>query len=338
MRSSEKDEKELIEKLKSMRGTEGRNPLRAQSGRARFLNEAAKIDWSVTPDAHSRRSMWKQKSFKLFPLANKEARPMINFITSAIVILTLILGGGGITVAAAQSSQPDSPLYDLKLLTENVQLTLTTDPDAQVQTALNFAARRLQEIQTLIDAGQIVPEDLVGRYALEVNQAIQFALNQPDNDATRLLTQMQRQLAIQTQVLDQIQSKGSQQNEAILLQTRTMMQSQLQLVQTGLADPIQLRDLLQTRDQDRLCDGAAGCVNNPENTGEGDSQPWQSEDASATSVPGSENGNSYGTGSDPATIGTPNDYYYGQSPAGTGPQFTPQPGQTMQGQNGQQGR
>jgi len=77
--------------------------------------------------------------------------------TVVAVVLILVLAGGG-TVAAAGSSMPDSPLYSVKLATEQVRLTLTTSQAGKVGLCAELADRRVTEIAYMAgkgDAGQV---------------------------------------------------------------------------------------------------------------------------------------------------------------------------------------
>jgi hypothetical protein len=95
MKIHEDNEMDMIKKLESLRPTSPRNPLRAQSGRARFLNEAANIEIPVSPEAKKRHKKYRNGFLDGFLLTRREGKPMINLLTTTIVILTLIFGGGG---------------------------------------------------------------------------------------------------------------------------------------------------------------------------------------------------------------------------------------------------
>lgn len=80
-------------------------------------------------------------------------------------------------MAAAQSSQPDQPLYALKLFTEQFRLRLNADPEQEWQLSLEFANRRMAEIQAMLQGGEIPSEPVQGRYQEQVEQTIHLALN-----------------------------------------------------------------------------------------------------------------------------------------------------------------
>ncbi len=68
-------------------------------------------------------------------------------------VVAVFVGGGGV-VYAAQDALPGEPLYPVKETVEEVQLLLA-DPVEDVQLHLDFAARRLEEAQQLMQEGQV---------------------------------------------------------------------------------------------------------------------------------------------------------------------------------------
>ena len=74
-------------------------------------------------------------------------------VAIAIVISLFMVGGG--TVAAAGYSMPDSPLYTVKLATEQVQLTLTTSDIGKAKLYANLADRRVAEIVYIVNKGKL---------------------------------------------------------------------------------------------------------------------------------------------------------------------------------------
>lgn len=221
---------------------------------------------------------------------------MFTTLATIVIIVSIISGEGGITVAATQNSQPEQPLYGLKVLSEDVRFNLSTDPQLEYKLALEFSNQRAEEIQTMLQAGSIPPEAVQVRYQNQVEQSIQYAMSLPDDQAVQALEQIRTQLRLQQQAFLQVHIKGSPQVEAILLQTRQMLQERLQWVENGLTDPIQLRDQLQTRDQQRKQDRQSSATPGSQATqaspGAGSGNPW----ATGTPTPGSGYGPGKGTG------------------------------------------
>lgn len=65
--------------------------------------------------------------------------------TAVAIVLVLSLAGGG-TLAAASGSMPDSPLYGVKLASEQLQLALTFSPLGKAELHAKLADKRVSEI------------------------------------------------------------------------------------------------------------------------------------------------------------------------------------------------
>jgi hypothetical protein len=126
-----------------------------------------------------------------------QAKPMPyikRFSTSmAGVILAIVLAISGLgvgTVYAAQDSLPGDTLYPLKLATEQAGMMLLRDDAARMERALDFAERRLEEMEAL--AGEGRPQDLdmaVEKYGHALNVALVMMKRTADRGlATRNIT------------------------------------------------------------------------------------------------------------------------------------------------------
>jgi len=73
-------------------------------------------------------------------------------VAIAVVLVVLLAGGG--TVTAAGYSMPDSPLYPVKLATEQVQLTLTPSDIGKAELYAKLADRRVAEIVYIVNKGK----------------------------------------------------------------------------------------------------------------------------------------------------------------------------------------
>ena len=71
----------------------------------------------------------------------------------ALMIIGVLLLAGGGTAAAASNSMPDSPLYPVKLATEQVQLTLTPSDMGKARLCAALADRRVAEIIYVANRG-----------------------------------------------------------------------------------------------------------------------------------------------------------------------------------------
>ena len=341
----------LIEKIRILNDLPGRDPRQASQGKAAFLAAAQEIAGApaaagasariagVSPDPKRRHSGWMQAILNPFTIRRKEQSPMFTFISTLLIVASLALTGGGAAVAASQTSQPEQALYGLKLFSEDARLGLEGDPAEAYQLALAFAERRAFEIQTMLQSGSAPPEPVLARYQAQVEQAIQYALNQPDEQAVQALEQVRTRLQSQDQAMQQIRASGLPDVEAVLLRTRAMVQERLQWVEMGLLDPVQLREMLRLRDQSGAPlqpgpgEPAVGPGSGPGSPGPGDGEclectpaydghnsqnPWTTD----TPVPGSGSGSRPGPGDGECADCTPG--------AGPGPQPTPVPPQPTQ--------
>jgi hypothetical protein len=106
-----------------------------QAGWQRFLGEAIAL----------RRARERRPVFRLWqPLA-----------AAASLVLVLFLTGGA-TVYAASRSMPDSPLYPLKLATEEARLWLVFDENDRAGILLDQSETRMTEIRKLVQQGKPV--------------------------------------------------------------------------------------------------------------------------------------------------------------------------------------
>jgi len=107
-----------------------------QAGWQRFLGEAIAL----------RRARERRPSFGLL-------RPVA---VAASLVLMLFSLSGGATVYAASLSLPDSPLYPLKLATEEARLWFVFDEDDQAGILLDQSETRMTEIRKLVQKGKPV--------------------------------------------------------------------------------------------------------------------------------------------------------------------------------------
>src|SRR5919199_3581101 len=87
--------------------------------------------------------------------------------------VVLVVGGLGISVAAAQASLPGSLLYGLKRESEQVRLQLARSPHAQSTLYLDFATRRLDEALALAASGRPPEREVVTALVTDYTQAWQ---------------------------------------------------------------------------------------------------------------------------------------------------------------------
>ena len=85
---------------------------------------------------------------KKLSLFNLRAR-----LVTAVVAISVVLVSGGGTVVMASGSMPDTPLYPVKLASEEVQMALTPSDTDKAEVCVMQASRRVDEIVYLADKG-----------------------------------------------------------------------------------------------------------------------------------------------------------------------------------------
>jgi hypothetical protein len=93
-----------------------------------------------------------KKRLPLFSLKRRWAMALM-------VVSILLLAGGGVAMAAS-NSMPDSPLYPVKLATEQVQLTLTPSDMGKARLCAKLTDRRVAEIIHMACKGDVKQTDL----------------------------------------------------------------------------------------------------------------------------------------------------------------------------------
>ncbi|UCH87436.1 MAG: hypothetical protein JSU97_03355 [Dehalococcoidia bacterium] len=117
-----------------------------QAGWQRFLGEANAL----------RRARERRPVFGLW------ARPLLRPVAvAASLVLTLFFLGSGATVYAASSSLPDSPLYPIKLATEEARLWIVFDEDDRAGILLDQSETRMTEIRKLVQDGKPVESNVL---------------------------------------------------------------------------------------------------------------------------------------------------------------------------------
>jgi len=251
-------EKRLLQKLAVLNSVPERDTQKAAEGRRVFLQQALHERYIVTTRGKPRHKDWIDEIQSIFSIPRKEHSPMISTISAILLAISLIVGGGGFTVAAAQNSLPDEPLYGLKLLSEDALMMVSTDPLSRSQLATDLTDRRASEIQTMIDKADIPSESVQSRYLNEIEQSIRYALNLPDQQAVLALYEIRTRLQTQQEMMQQTRSNSSAEGMMIMEQSQSMLRQYINLLDEKMTTPDRLRDqlqdqiLLQDRDREQL--------------------------------------------------------------------------------------
>jgi hypothetical protein len=213
---------QVVTLLDDLKPIPARDPQIAARARARFLAEAVSIR------DEGRLSIW-----TLFQQKEKFA---MKLIMSTLVILGLLFGGSA-TVSAAQDALPNEPLYQIKLVSEDVHLWLVSDPPAQIEILMQQAQTRTEEMAALASRGKTPPAELTIQAQERIQRALQLAANLDNASQTVALQQIRTRLQTQEQLMAQLQDGTCPTCEPMLQQTREMLQLHLRQLETGSAEP-----------------------------------------------------------------------------------------------------
>jgi len=307
MRMDKEMDPRLAREFESLRSQPQRDPQKAALGRANFLAQAQQYADSLPPVSkrtNQRHNRWMYVLQSFFVAQRKERSPMFSTLSTILLIVTLVLGGSGITVAAAQSSQPDEGLYPVKTWSEDARLGITANEQNRMQLAMQYADRRAEEMQNMLREGKAPPELVPVRMQAEINLALQLAAGQPDEQARQSLNQIREQLRAHEQAFLDLGSPADPQKEALLKGTREMLRDRQQLCEDGIQDPQTLRKRLHEGGLEGGTPDEPGGTVPGSGPGDGDGNPW----TTGTPTPGSGYGPGPGDGDgdgNPWVTGTP---------------------------------
>jgi len=162
--------------------------------------------------------------------------PVLARVAIAFVLVLSIVGG---TVAAAQSSLPDSSLYRIKLTVEDARLNLTRDPAQQAKLAMTFASERTHEIERLAIAHRPISTLVSLRLQSQLDAALSAAARATEPEMLRALEKVRTMARAQERALAQAQLNAPREastQDALRLAEQAVTLAQ-QRAEAGLADP-----------------------------------------------------------------------------------------------------
>jgi hypothetical protein len=170
-------------------------------------------------------------------LQRKERQRMSALLVKATLVLSMVFGSAGGTVALAGNSLPDSPLYPAKLTMEQMRLSATVDPADQAALHLSLAQERVQEMVRLALAGTVPGEPTLLRLETHLGQTLELAAQLPDDAMAGLLAQAQQMAQAQEQELSQTQMHVAEPAQEPLRQASRLLNQMRQEAEDGLQDP-----------------------------------------------------------------------------------------------------
>jgi hypothetical protein len=230
MKSTTPIDPQLQTLLDEFRPVPPRNPLAAARGRAQFLARVAALEEHRSAGRPS-------------PL-----HWQMGFAAKAVVSIAVAVGllsSGVATVYASRDDLPNQPLYPVKLVVEDVRLGASTDPQTRFDLLMEMSQHRLDEMAALDQAGEQIPASLVQRLGRQNRQALQVAAGMDDRQMNDALLRFRTRLEKQAVAMGQLQAQMPSNADPAIGQTRTMLEAQLSLVETGLTDPRDFRQTVQ---------------------------------------------------------------------------------------------
>lgn len=212
-------EKMLQKNLEGLKDIPARDPRIATQRRAQFLSQA------VSASEVHRHRKW--------TFTFRKENFAMNLIISTLVIAGLLFGGGT-AVYAAQDDLPNEPLYAVKMWSEETSLQLQNNPQDKADYLMTMAQTRIQEIAQLTADGEPIPEELPLLLQQHIQQALQLCLELDEITCDQTMLQIRDRLQEQDHLMQQLLINASEDVQPILLRTRDMLHTQLQLVEDGL--------------------------------------------------------------------------------------------------------
>ena len=114
-------------------------------------------------------------------------------VAAGVLVLFTATGGG--LAYASQDALPDSPLYRVKLFTEDVHLLLVFDDSHEAEILLDQSDERMEEILALVGNGKEVPANALSAMQDRNERAADIMRERPEETGlrARVLTQAQDQ-------------------------------------------------------------------------------------------------------------------------------------------------
>jgi hypothetical protein len=229
---TEQEYASTLAKLRALDAIPEREPARIEAGRATFLTMARTLRPTVSKPEKARLIGWTNR-FK------KERSPM--FTLARIILLAVFaLGGTGVTAYAAQESLPDQALYPVKTWMEDVRLAVSNDPQVDFELLLRFVEERITEIESLVQQGEAVPDQVATRLNLQLQHMARVAADLDDPDLLQAMEQVRVRSQVQVQRLENLRENAPSDSPALGQATQAMNNVQ-NMAEGALEDPVTFR-------------------------------------------------------------------------------------------------
>lgn len=165
--------------------------------------------------------------------------PAFKLVGILLVAILLVSATSGVALAS-QNALPGDPLYPVKLQVEEVALALTPSNAGDAQLHIEFAGRRLSEIQGLVQAGRYDPiPGTVNQFESDVSEALDAVERiaiQDEAEGKTLAASLQSGLQEEASGLQPLTSQAPASTRAQLARALNVYQEANQAAQALITD------------------------------------------------------------------------------------------------------
>lgn len=244
----------LRERLEKLQEVPARDPEAAARGRANYLASVRRL----SVESAARNNKFAAQAVPLPPLqrfngwlnslfripGRQQRLSLAASLATLVLTLALFLGSAGVTVYAAQSSLPYDFLYPVKILSEDMLLDLTSDPQARFDLLLDFTDRRVNEIVALAEKGKTIPNDVIIRLETQDDAAFLILNSMDASKKPDSLLKAKIHKQNQDRDLGQIRTKASSNIEKVVSEIRARLQWQYGQLEEGGDEQQNLQELI----------------------------------------------------------------------------------------------
>ena len=163
------------------------------------------------------------------------------YTLARIILLTAFaLGGTGVTAYAATESLPNQALYPIKTWIEDLRLGIADDPQVDFELLFGFVEERITEIETLVQKGDPIPEQVATRLSNQLQQMARVAADLDDPALIQAMEQVRLRSQVQVQRLEKLRENTPEDSPALGQATQAMNNMQ-NTAEGAIEDPITFR-------------------------------------------------------------------------------------------------
>jgi hypothetical protein len=226
--------------LELLREIPPRDSEASKRGKENFLQLAASLPKPVSMERSGRLNNW------IISIKRKKERHTMFTITTLVIVLTMLFGGAGATVYAAQDSMPDEALYAVKTWSEDIQMGLTNNPEVKFDLIESYVLRRFAELDAMIEDEDPIPPGLGTRLEQQLKNMEQLMAQLKDEDLEPYLLRVRNLLQVREQLMTKQGENVPEWANPVFAQIQQMITNQLRRIETGIDDPLKFRQQMDS--------------------------------------------------------------------------------------------